>query len=59
MAGEQFDHPAYRRSYDLEVDTSLCTPEEGAAAVRRLIREHPRLTDKSSGPPAASADLQR
>ena len=37
MAREQVDHPAYRRAYDVEVDTSLCTPEEGAAAVRRLI----------------------
>ena len=37
MAREQVDHPAYRRAYDLEVDTSLCTPEEGAVAVRRLI----------------------
>ncbi len=37
MAREQVDHPAYRRAYDLELDTSLCTPEEGAAAVRRLI----------------------
>ena len=38
MAREQIDHPAYRRPYDLEVDTSLCTPEEGAAAVRHLIQ---------------------
>jgi chloramphenicol 3-O-phosphotransferase len=37
MAREQVDNPAYRRAYDLEIDTSLCTPEEGAAAVRRLI----------------------
>jgi chloramphenicol 3-O-phosphotransferase len=38
MAREQVDDPAYRRAYDLEVDTSLCSPEEGAVAVRRLIR---------------------
>lgn len=38
MAREQVDHPAYRRAYDLEIDTSLCTPEEGALAVRRLIK---------------------
>jgi chloramphenicol 3-O phosphotransferase len=37
MAREQVGHPAYRRAYDLALDTSLCTPEEGAAAVRRLI----------------------
>lgn len=40
MAREQVDHPAYRRAYDLAVDTSLCTPEEGAAAVRRLVGGH-------------------
>ena len=54
MAREQIDHPAYRRSYDLEVDTSLCTPEEGAAAVRRLIREHPRLTAVGADGPEAA-----
>jgi len=59
MAREQIDHPAYRRSYDLELDTSLCTPEEGAATVRRPILERSRLTVRSSGPPAASADFQR
>jgi chloramphenicol 3-O-phosphotransferase len=37
MAREQVDHPVYRRAYDLELDTSLCTPEEAAVAVRRLI----------------------
>lgn len=36
-AREQVDHPAYRRAYDPEVNTSLFTPEESAAAVRRLI----------------------
>jgi chloramphenicol 3-O phosphotransferase len=38
MAREQMDHPAYRRPYDLEIDTSLCTPQEGAADIRRLIK---------------------
>jgi len=42
MAREQVDHPAYRRAYDLEVDTSTCNPEKAAAAIRRFIREHPR-----------------
>ncbi len=59
MAREQIDHPAYRRSYDLEVNSSLCTPEEGAAAVRRLIREQPRLPSQSNVQLAASADFQR
>jgi len=36
MAREQVGHPAYRRAYDLELDTSLCTSEEGALAMRRL-----------------------
>jgi len=42
MAREQVDHPAYRRPYDLEIDTSSCTPEEGAIEIRRRIREQPR-----------------
>ncbi len=58
MAREQVSHPAYKRAYDLTVDTSLCTPEEGAAAIRSLIGER-RLTGQSSGPPSAAADLQR
>ena len=37
MAREQFDHPAYKRRYDLEVDTSGCTPAQGAAAIRRFV----------------------
>jgi chloramphenicol 3-O phosphotransferase len=36
-AREQIDDPAYRRRYDLVVDTSKCTPAEGAAAIRRCI----------------------
>lgn len=59
MAREQVEHPTYRRPYDLVVDTSLCTPEEGAAAIRSFIRERPRLTTQSSGPPTAAAELQR
>jgi chloramphenicol 3-O phosphotransferase len=34
MAREQLEHPAYKRTYDLEVDTSACTPAQGAAAIR-------------------------
>jgi chloramphenicol 3-O-phosphotransferase len=33
MAREQFEHPAFKRTYDFDVDTSLCTPAQGAAAV--------------------------
>jgi chloramphenicol 3-O phosphotransferase len=44
MAREQFGHPAFQRAYDLAVDTSTCTPEEGATAIRSLIRERSRLT---------------
>jgi chloramphenicol 3-O-phosphotransferase/ADP-ribose pyrophosphatase YjhB (NUDIX family) len=49
MAREQIDHPAYRRSYDLEVDTSTCTPQEGAAQIRRFMQEKPRLTINPAG----------
>jgi chloramphenicol 3-O phosphotransferase len=59
MAREQFGHPAFDRPYDLTIDTSACTPEEGAAAIRSFIRERPRLTGQSSGPPPAAADFQR
>jgi len=59
MVREQIDHPAYRRPYDLEVDTSLCTPKEGASEIRRLIRERSRLTSQSNGPPTAAGDFQR
>lgn len=37
MAREQFEHPAYQRTYDFDVDTSACTPVQGAAAIRRFI----------------------
>ena len=44
MAREQVGHPAYERAYDLAIDTSTASPEEGAAAIRSLILERPRLT---------------
>ena len=59
MAREQIDHPAYRRPYDLEVDTSTCTPQQGAAQIRRFVQQRPRLNCQSSGPPTATADFQR
>jgi len=40
MAREQFDHPAFGRNYDVIVDTSVCTPMEGALIIRRHIGEH-------------------
>ena len=40
MAREQVGHPAYHRAYDLTIDTSICSPEQGAAAIRRFIRAH-------------------
>jgi chloramphenicol 3-O phosphotransferase len=58
MAREQFGHPAYERTYDLTVDTSTCSPAEGAATIRRFIAEQ-RLTGQSIGPPAAAADFRR
>jgi chloramphenicol 3-O phosphotransferase len=39
MAREQVRHPAYDRAYDLTIDTSICSPEQGAAAIRGFIRE--------------------
>jgi chloramphenicol 3-O phosphotransferase len=39
MAREQFGHPAYNRKYDLAVDTSAVTPEQGAAAIRAFIKD--------------------
>ena len=39
MAREQMGHPVYDRAYDLTIDTSICTPEQGAAEIRRFIRE--------------------
>jgi chloramphenicol 3-O phosphotransferase len=37
VAREQVGDPAYRRRYDLVVDTSKCSPAEGAAAIRKYI----------------------
>jgi chloramphenicol 3-O phosphotransferase len=58
MAREQFEHPAYKRTYDFYVDTSTCTPAQGAAAIRGFMATQ-RLTGKCSGPPGAAADFQR
>lgn len=39
MARSQFGHPAYLRPYALRIDTSTCTPEEGARRIRACINE--------------------
>jgi chloramphenicol 3-O phosphotransferase len=44
MAREQSAHPAFRRDYDLVIDTSKHTPENGAVAIRSFLRDHPRDT---------------
>ncbi len=43
MAREQLEHPAFVRTYDLEVDTSACTPQEGAAVIRRFLEDAHRV----------------
>jgi chloramphenicol 3-O phosphotransferase len=50
MAREQFEHPAYKRTYDAEVDTSTCTAAQGAAAIRNFLAAQ-RLTGQCSGSP--------
>ena len=37
IAREQISDPAYKRQYDLMLDTSIVTAEAGAAAVRKLM----------------------
>ena len=58
MAREQFEHPAYKRTCDFEVDTSKCTPVQGAAAIRTFMAAQ-RLSGQSSRPPGTAADFQR
>lgn len=42
MARVHSAHPAFARDYDLLIDTSTCSAEEGAAAIRGFIQRHPR-----------------
>jgi len=42
MAREQSADPAFDRGYDLVIDTSRHSPEEGAVAIRGFIRDHLR-----------------
>jgi chloramphenicol 3-O phosphotransferase len=37
MAREQIADPAFERAYDLAIDTSTCTPAEGAAVIRQFL----------------------
>ncbi|WP_081896737.1 MULTISPECIES: phosphotransferase-like protein [Burkholderia] len=37
MARSQFGHPAYTRPYAMCIDTSTCTPEDGARRIRAHI----------------------
>jgi chloramphenicol 3-O-phosphotransferase len=46
IAREQIADPVYKRQYDLMLDTSITTPEAGAAAVRKLMGERSRLAFK-------------
>jgi chloramphenicol 3-O phosphotransferase len=39
MARSQFGHSAYSRSYSMRLDTSTCTPEEGARRIRAFIND--------------------
>ena len=36
-AREQFTDPAYKRDYDLRVDTSKTSAEDAVAAIRKLV----------------------
>jgi len=40
MAREQINHPAFDRHYDVVIDTSMCTPMEGAVVIRHFIGEY-------------------
>ncbi|WP_175846038.1 chloramphenicol phosphotransferase CPT family protein [Burkholderia arboris] len=39
MARSQFGHPAYSRPYSMRIDTSTCSPEEGARRIRAHVDE--------------------
>jgi chloramphenicol 3-O phosphotransferase len=40
MAKSQFGHPAYSRPYSMRLDTSTCSPEEGAGHIRSFVKAH-------------------
>lgn len=37
MARSQFGNPAYSRPYSMRLDTSACSPEEGACQIRAFV----------------------
>ena len=47
MAREQSANPAFRRYYDLVIDTSAHSPEGGSIAIRNFVRDHPRNENHS------------
>jgi chloramphenicol 3-O phosphotransferase len=55
IAREQAADPAYKRQYDLMLDTSKTTPEAGAAAVRELISARRRRPPASAPRPVRRA----
>ena len=48
MAREQSVDPAFSRNYDLVIDTSRHSPEDGAAVVRNFMRDHSHRTEAGS-----------
>ena len=49
-AREQIGQPAFSRRYDLVIDTSTCTPEEGVVRIHTYIHEKLRLKRHPSDP---------
>ena len=41
MASEQSANPAFSRNYDLVIDTSRHSAEDGAVFIRNFLRDHP------------------
>jgi chloramphenicol 3-O phosphotransferase len=39
MAREQFGHPAFKREYDMKIDTSTMLPKEAARAIREFVSQ--------------------
>ena len=47
MAREQHANPAFLRVYDTVIDTSTHSPKDGAIAIRKFVRHHPRHGSES------------
>lgn len=50
MARMQYENPAFRRDYDLVIDTSQHSPESGALAIRKFVRDHSRCVSPLLSP---------